>query len=355
MSGEAMFREPFCVEYKWQKKGSENLLLLAHPLHLMLLSNRDSGITVLGDFKYISIDGDLVGVIGSSWILKIDPVVVTWHSTKGVKENSCDEIVSALCKDVNGLNSSIITTTSSYFYGKLVGRAARLALIAKEMSYLDMIPKVSKFLKETVEPWLEQKFDENMDFYMIKNGEAILPKKGLKMLVLILDLYSWAGGLTEFTNGRNQESTSEVVSAYYSATLMSMAYGDESLVSLGSTLMSLEILGAKMWWHVEEGDNGLWFGPANGECRLDIQLLPLVPISEALFSYVGYVKELVKWTLPALNRDGVGEGWKGFDAYALEGIYDKESAWKKIKRLKGFDYGNSLTNLLWWIYSRGDE
>lgn len=188
MSGEAMFREPFCVEYKWQKKGSENLLLLAHPLHLMLLSNRDSGITVLGDFKYISIDGDLVGVIGSSWILKIDPVVVTWHSTKGVKENSCDEIVSALCKDVNGLNSSIITTTSSYFYGKLVGRAARLALIAKEMSYLDMIPKVSKFLKETVEPWLEQKFDENMDFYMIKNGEAILPKKGLKMLVLILDL-----------------------------------------------------------------------------------------------------------------------------------------------------------------------
>lgn len=188
MSGEAMFREPFCEEYKWQKKGSENLLLLAHPLHLMLLSNRDSGITVLGDFKYISIDGDLVGVIGSSWILKIDPVVVTWHSTKGVKENSCDEIVSALCKDVNGLNSSIITTTSSYFYGKLVGRAARLALIAKEMSYLDMIPKVSKFLKETVEPWLEQKFDENMDFYMIKNGEAILPKKGLKMLVLILDL-----------------------------------------------------------------------------------------------------------------------------------------------------------------------
>lgn len=102
-------------------------------------------------------------------------------------------------------------------------------------------------------------------------------------------------------------------------------------------------------------DNGLWFGPANGECRLDIQLLPLVPISEALFSYVGYVKELVKWILPALNRDGVGEGWKGFDAYALEGIYDKESAWKKIKRLKGFDYGNSLTNLLWWIYSRGDE
>lgn len=40
-------------------------------------------------------------------------------------------------------------------------------------------------------------------------------------------------------------------------------------------------------------DNGLWFGPANGECRLDIQLLPLVPISEALFSYVGYVKEFM--------------------------------------------------------------
>jgi endo-1,3(4)-beta-glucanase len=143
----------------------------------------------------------------------------------------------------------------------------------------------------------------------------------------------------------------------------------------------LEILAAKMWWHVNEGgnmyeevftknnkiigvlwsnkrDSGLWFGPAEWkESGLGIQLLPLIPISEVLFSDVKYVKELVEWTLPALKRDGAKEGWKGF-VYALQEIYeiyDYESALEKIRRLKGFDDGNSLTNLLWWIHSRADN
>jgi endo-1,3(4)-beta-glucanase len=168
------------------------------------------------------------------------------------------------------------------------------------------------------------------------------------------------------------------VNAYYSAVLIGMVYDDEELAANASTLTSLEILAAKMWWHVKEGgnlyeedftkenrmmgilwsnkrDSGLWFAPpAWKECRLGIQLLPILPISEVLFSNVDYVKELVEWTLTALNREGVKEGWKGF-VYALEAIYDNESALEKIRKLKGFDDGNSLTNLLWWIHSRGNE
>ncbi|KAJ4733315.1 hypothetical protein LUZ62_002705 [Rhynchospora pubera] len=130
------------------------------------------------------------------------------------------------------------------------------------------------------------------------------------------------------------------------------------------------------WWHVREGeglyeeefakenrvvgvlwnnkrDSGLWFAPPEWrECRLGIQLLPLLPVSEVVFEDVGFVKDLVQWTLPALERDGVGEGWKGF-VYALEGIYDKSTALEKIRGLKEHDDGNSLSNLLWWIYSRG--
>jgi endo-1,3(4)-beta-glucanase len=194
----------------------------------------------------------------------------------------------------------------------------------------------------------------------------------------LFKLHSWAGGLTEFGDGRNQESTSEAVNAYYSAALMGLAYGDTHLVAIGSTLTALEIHAAQMWWQVKGGDNvyeeefvkenkvvgvlwankrdsGLWFAPADWkECRLGIQLLPLLPISEVLFSNVDYVKELVEWTLPALNREGVGEGWKGF-VYALLGIYDNENGLQKIRSLNGFDDGNSLTNLLWWIHSRGNE
>ncbi|KAL8471916.1 hypothetical protein ACS0TY_029231 [Phlomoides rotata] len=441
VSGGANFTKPFCLEYKWDKRGWGDLLMLAHPLHLRLLSDTDCSVSVLEDFKYDSIDGELVGIVGDSWVLKSDPVSVTWHSIRGVDEESCHEIVQALIKDVEGLDSSAVSTSSSYFYAKLVARAARLALIAEEVSYLDVIPSINKFLKDTIQPWLDGSFGPNGFLYDAKWGGIVTRQGsldsgadfgfgvyndhhyhlgyfvyGISVLAkidpawgrkyrpqaysLMADymnlskrdnsnytrlrcfdvwkLHSWAGGLTEFADGRNQESTSEAVNAYYSAALMGLAYGDSHLVSIGSTLSAFEIQAAQTWWHVKEEDNlypqeytrdnkvvgvlwstkrdnGLWFAPADWrECRLGIQLLPILPISEALFSDVRFVRELVEWTLPALGREGVGEGWKGF-VYALQGVYDKESAISNVRKLNGHDDGNSLSNLLWWIYSRDDR
>ncbi|KAG6659054.1 hypothetical protein I3843_03G005700 [Carya illinoinensis] len=441
VSGDAVFTKPFCLEYKWEKKGWGDLLMLAHPLHLRLLAGDGSGVTVLEDFKYKSIDGELVGVVGDSWELKPAPVSVNWHSIRGIKDEAYAEIVSALSLDAEALNSTAITTTSSYFYGKLIARAARLALIAEEVGFPEVIPTIRKFLKDTIEPWLDGTFSGNGFVYDAKWG-GIVTKQGamdsgadfgfgvyndhhyhlgyflyaISVLAKIdpawgrkyrahayslmadfmnlgrrsnsnytrlrcFDLYklhSWAGGLTEFADGRNQESTSEAVNAYYSAALMGLAYGDTHLVAIGSILAAMEIQAAQTWWHVKEGDNmyeedftrenrvvgvlwankrdsGLWFAPPDWrECRLGIQVLPLLPITEVLFSDVGFVRELVNWTLPALKREGVGEGWKGFIC-ALEGIYDKEGALEKTRNLNGYDDGNSLTNLLWWIHSRGDE
>ncbi|KAK9742471.1 hypothetical protein RND81_03G175500 [Saponaria officinalis] len=442
VSGDAVLCKPFGVDYKWETKGWGDLLMLAHPLHLKLLSNDvGNNVVVLDDFKYKSIDGELVGVVGDSWSLRTMPVSVTWHSNKGIADESYDEIVSALSKDVAALDASSISTTSSYFYGKLIARAARLALIAEEVCYSDVIPVVRKFLKDAIEPWLDGSFSGNGFLYDRKWG-GVVTKQGstdsgadfgfgvfsdhhyhigyflyaIAVLAKIdpawgrkyrpqayslmadfmnlgkrvnsnytrlrcFDLYklhSWAGGLTEFADGRNQESTSEAVNAYYSAALMGLAYGDTHLVAVGSTLAAMEMQAAQTWWHAREGegmyedefctqnkmvgvlwankrDSGLWFAPPEWkECRLGIQVLPILPITEALFSDVVFVKDLVNWTMPALGRDGVGEGWKGF-VYALEGIYDKGSALDKIRNLKGFDDGNSLSNLLWWIHSRGDD
>lgn len=125
-------------------------------------------------------------------------------------------------------------------------------------------------------------------------------------------------GLTEFGDERNQESTSEAVNAYYSAALMRLAYEDSHLVSIGSSLSAFKIQATNKWWHVKEEDSlypaeftrenrvvgvlwankrdsGLWFAPIDWkECRLGIQLLPLLPISEALFSDSRFVRELVE-------------------------------------------------------------
>jgi len=151
---------------------------------------------------------------------------------------------------------------------------------------------------------------------------------------------------------------------------------DANVVLLGSTLFALEIQAAQNWWHIREGgyfyeeeftkenrmmgilwsnkrETNLWFGHSGArQCLLGIEVLPLLPITEVLFSEVDYVKQLVEWGVCALEEDGIGEGWKGF-LYALQGIYDKNGALEKIRKLSGFDNGNSLSNLLWWIHSRG--
>lgn len=109
----------------------------------------------------------------------------------------------------------------------------------------------------------------------------------------------------------------EAVHAYYSAALMRLAYRDTNLTDTGSLLAALEIQAAQKWWHVHQGDNiyeevfasenkitgivwsnkrdtGHWFAPPESkECRLGIQVLPISPITEVLFSNVSYVKELV--------------------------------------------------------------
>ncbi|KAL0728027.1 hypothetical protein Bca4012_024120 [Brassica carinata] len=423
VSGDADFTKPFSLEYKWEKRGFGDLLMLAHPLHLKLLST-SSTTTVLENLRYKSLDGDLVGVIGDSWLLQPDPVPVTWHSLKGVREEYRQEIISALVQNVNALDSSADVTSASYFYGKLIARAARLVLIAEEVSHLDVIPKIRNYLKSMIEPWLDGSFGPNGFLYdatwgglitrlgskdsggdfgfgiyndhhyhlgyflyaiavlvKIDNswGQRYRPQASVYTRLRCFDFYklhSWAGGLTEFTDGRNQESTSEAVNGYYSAALLGLAYGDIELAAVASTVLSLEIHAAKMWWQVKEDDtlypsdftaenrvvgvlwstkrdSGLWFAPKEWkECRLGIQLLPILPVSEILFSDVKFAKQLVDWTLPALAREGgVGEGWKGF-LYALESMYDKDGAMEKVKGLKGHDDGNSLSNLLWWIHSR---
>ncbi|XP_052116051.1 primary septum endo-1,3(4)-beta-glucanase-like [Arachis duranensis] len=178
-------------------------------------------------------------------------------------------------------------------------------------------------------------------------------------------LHSWA-------SGGEQDSTSEAVNIYYSAALMGLAYGDIHLASIGSTLASLEIHAAKMWWHVKEGDNIyeddfakenklVGFLLANHrmskmrdcytewEIKIGLHVLPLLPITEFLFNNVDFVKDLVKST----PSEYVLDMWMGF-VYALEGIYNNQVALKKIRGLKGFDVGNTMSNLLWWIHSRHD-
>ena len=437
ISGEADLSTPFTVKYKWNIRGKGELLLLAHPLHLSLLDDKikNSAQSVIRNFKYSSIDGDLVGVVGRSWVLKTDPIPITWHSTLGIEEENYGEIISSLYKDVDALRP--ISSTLTHTFGKEAARAARLALIAEEVRFGNVIPAVQHFLKKALTPWMEGSFFGNAFLYdatwggiITKQGAvdesldcgfgiysahhynlgyflyaiAVLSKldpiwgKSFKAQAYALakdiintdkgsqaqyarlrcfdlwKLHSWEGGLKEFSDGRNQQGTSEAVSAYYSVALLGMSYGDKEMIKVGSTLAALEIQAAVTWWHVREErriyeeefvrenklvgvlwankrDSALWFAPPESkDVRLGVHVLPIIPITEVLFGDVGFVREMVEWAVKAEGQKGE-EKWKGF-VYAMEAVYDVEAAWRKIRALKDFDEGNSLSNMLWWVYTR---
>ncbi|XP_021755427.1 endo-1,3(4)-beta-glucanase 1-like [Chenopodium quinoa] len=314
-NGEAVFSTPFSLDYKWEKKGWGELLMLAHLVHVKLLLVYNSGVKVLDDFRYKSIDGDLVGIVGNRWNLRVDNIPISWHSIRGIPEESYPEIVTALWKDVGALGSNPISTTNVYYYSMQVSRAARLALIAEEVNCLEVIPGIRKFLRDSIEPWLVGSFEKNAFLYdekwggvVSKHGSvdpeaddgfgfynnhvyalgyfvfsiAVLSKidvqwgmkfkrkvyalvasymslgKGEKSKYTklrsfdVYKLHSWTRNLND-DHERNSENPSASINAYYSAALLGKVFGDDHLVAIGSTLASFEIEAAKTWWHVKEG------------------------------------------------------------------------------------------------------
>ncbi|CAJ2665938.1 unnamed protein product [Trifolium pratense] len=140
VSGDAILREPFCVEYEWEKKGWCDLLMLAHPLHIQLLSKNDcNNVTVLNDFKYKRV---ILLVLYCWRFMAFENRSCSYYLVlyKGVKEKHHEEIVTALFKDVEKV-------------------------------------KVKKFLKEDIEPWLDGPFKGNGFLHDQKSG-GIVTKQG---------------------------------------------------------------------------------------------------------------------------------------------------------------------------------
>eukprot|EP00252_Welwitschia_mirabilis_P023818 TRINITY_DN6844_c0_g3_i1.p1 TRINITY_DN6844_c0_g3~~TRINITY_DN6844_c0_g3_i1.p1 ORF type:complete len:438 (-),score=55.42 TRINITY_DN6844_c0_g3_i1:57-1220(-) len=362
-------------------------------------------------------------------------VPIGWYSESGFQQG-VEEVKQALKHDVDSL--SLISINSTYYFGKAIARAARLALIAEEVRCFELLDKIKGCLADSLGPWLNGTLQGNGLVYETQYG-GVISKTGANdtegdfglgiyndhhyhfgyfcyaiAVLAKLDpiwaskyrshayalakdfvtekpathkrytrlrnfdlwkMHSWASGLNEFTDGRNQESSSEAVNGYYSVALLAMAYGDSHLLKIASTLTALEIRAAQTFWQIpsdstvydkefvkvnrilgivwaNKRDTNLWWATGEWrECRMGIQLIPLVPITESLFDNKDYVEELVEWTLPALKRSGVTDGWRGF-VYALQAVYDKDAALSNILQLTSHDDGNSLTNLLWWVYTR---
>jgi endo-1,3(4)-beta-glucanase len=185
------------------------------------------------------------------------------------------------------------------------------------------------------------------------------------------DSHSWASGLFVFSDGRNQESSSEAINAYYSLGLLGHALNQPSMRSIGRALMTLEAQGAHFYWHSTDShsvypsifaDNkcagmvwsdkvvdATWF--AAGKVYVHgINLLPFTPASE-LYATSAWAKEQFPVAWASLEQHDAGDDWRGF-LRGAQCAFDAPAAWKAIEALTSFDGGNTRANLMHFCATR---
>lgn len=185
----------------------------------------------------------------------------------------------------------------------------------------------------------------------------------------VVDLYaghSWAGGLSRFGDGNNQESVSEAINAWYGTMLWGKTSNNHHLENLGHTLYNQEVAAAQTYWFNANPLNPFpaqyahynaplrwsgkatfetWFSP-KAEDKHTILYLPLSPGSLYLQQH-----GIISNDLAALNKELNGkpaDGWQDIllMARALE---NPAEAINQFSASITLDNSNSLAYTYVWL------
>jgi endo-1,3(4)-beta-glucanase len=197
--------------------------------------------------------------------------------------------------------------------------------------------------------------------------------------------HSWAsgiavpGGKPNFL-GRNQESTSEAVNAWYAVSLLGHAVKRDDVRDLGLALLATELKSAQTYWHARShsdiypagfaagkavgmlwssmAQQQTWFGVATYFIH-GIQMLPVTPVSEALLE-PAWLAEETKVYEAACDEDCIKQGWS-VPLEMAKAVHNPEGSVAAIKKLPPFVFdsanaggnGNSRTGAYYWAATRG--
>ena len=179
--------------------------------------------------------------------------------------------------------------------------------------------------------------------------------------------HSWAAGLFEFADGRNQESTSEALMAYYGLMLLGEAFGNNEMRDFGKLLLAMEVRATKTYWHMpskskiypeifkqhkmvgilwsNKVDYATFFG-ANALFIHGIQMLPFIPPTEYSLD-----KEFIREEYEIIKHESDPGDWICYRV-AARAIIEKDDAWKEALGVKEFHSGTCKTIILHWIATR---
>eukprot|EP00667_Euglena_gracilis_P003406 EG_transcript_3416 len=411
------------VTVKWGYKSCPPLIL-ALPHHQDVLSHLKHTFTRL---RYDGILGSMIGVAAATWSWSQRLVDISYYALHPIAADKRPVIVEQIKKDLQFTGMA----PDTYSFGKGACRIARLALIAEELKQPELVAQATQVLWNSFQPWVD---GTGMDSILYDTTwYGTIPKRGLddwhedfgagwyndhhfhygywlyaaavlaknnktwaeetkdKFVALARDIanpspkdpwfpvyrhfdwyagHSWASGLMAFTDGRNQESSSECLNGWYGLMLYGKAIGDRNLQRTGASLLAHEMRGAKKYWHstsdssvYPEGfsenkgvgmiwgdkvDYNTWFG-AGVVYALGINMIPFTPLSEI------YLDQ--KWMAeahPVLAKGlavGYTDDWAAV-VHLAEAVIDPAKAWRKIEKLGHFDDGMSRSNAMWWIATR---
>ena len=307
------------LNIQYNTVGAGPLLMLALPHHAALMQqpqiDSEESKRIQSIYNPIwCIKGKMKAVVGETWKLQYNLVQIGWNYVVADKlsTSQLDEIAKNLLLEVKITSAAPV---DAYSFGKVIGRMARLALIADNLGIAEARQQAISGLENFFIPWLQgmnQDFlvydktygglvttssladpmanfgsgwyaDHHFHFGYFVNAAAVLArfdqpfyesnKAALDSFVRDIcnpdstdtdypvarhkdfyDGHSWASGLFQQANGKGQESSSEAVNAYYGAYLYGLATGNTDLLRFSHILLTMEIQAAQTYWHMSSDD-----------------------------------------------------------------------------------------------------
>lgn len=190
------------------------------------------------------------------------------------------------------------------------------------------------------------------------------------------DLHSWSHGVTPSSDGKDEESTSEDVNAYFGVQMWAQRLGHKSLESTARMVLSLLSFSASNLFLMKDGNDvhppdfvknrvtgiffeakvhyGTFFGA--DECYIHgIQMIPLSPALRLARS-TEFCKQ--EWR-DILSRRGLPlpgkHSWSSLLITGNLAFHKPAEAWDKLKLLKELDRGLSRSWAMYWIASLDAE
>lgn len=418
LTGESLLQKEGGYFFNW--KSTLPGLVFALPHHLE--SMQQPQITSL---KRKSIKGEMTAILGNSWNMLEPAPGISWRAPRALTPSFLPLLQAQIQKDASFTPSS---QKDTYFAGKAVAKLARIVLLAEEVGDTQSQTQALLTLKKVLVSWLtsslftydstwggiqfapagaDKAADFGFNYYndghyhlgyfvyalaVVARSDADFLKTYQDKVNALLFHYcnpgnplypasrykdwyaghSWASGLFDFADNRNQESSSEAINAYYAAVLWGTVIGDSQLVSSANLLLATEIRAARNYWHVYPGntvypasytangvgmvwstkvDDSTWFD-SHLSCRRGIQVIPLTPITEFYLepAWIQAMQQSGELALMLKENFGI---WPTF-VIAMLAVIEKQTAWSLALSLTDaqIDDGCSRSNLLWWIASR---